>query len=357
VCQRFNTPARLQGFRQEHKSAVSCGLWYNFRGGFRFILRTTLLKKTFLLLFLLLTVSTVQASTYTEEWQDTKRHRTVPVRVYLPEMAAGAKRVPPYPVVLLSHGLGGSREGFPYLGEHWSKHGYIVLTMQHPGSDHSVWQGRAGQTVIQAMQGAVNAQTAADRVNDVKFVLDELEARNKKEGDRLFGLLDLQRIALGGHSFGAHTAIASVGRFPYEAEPRLKAAIAMSSDGPERMDPKEAFRRVKTPILHLTGTKDVSLIRPATQAVDRRIAFDNISGVDQYLVIFTDGDHMLFSGHTRLRGLSPLEQKYQPMIQSITLHFLDAYLKEDAEAQQRLHETEKTLGDGGTFEKKMVSPK
>jgi len=311
-----------------------------------------MLRRTFFLLFILLTVSAVKASTYTEEWQDTKRYRTVPVRVYLPEKSADTKLVTPYPIVLLSHGLGGSRDGFPYLGEHWSKHGYVVIAMQHPGSDNSVWQERAGQTAMAAMIAAVNAQNAADRINDVKFILDELEFRNKREGDRLFGLLNLERIAIGGHSFGAHTTIASVGRFPYEPEPRLKAAIAMSSDGPERLDPKEAFRRVKTPILHLTGTEDVSQIRPATQAKDRRIAFDHITGADQYLVIFKDGDHMLFSGHARLRGLTPLEQRYQPMIQSITLQFLDAYLKEDEEARRRLHETEKTLGDGGTFEKK-----
>ena len=45
---------------------------------------------------------------------DASRSREIPLRVYLPATMA------PAPVVLFSHGLGGSRAGNPYLGEHWS---------------------------------------------------------------------------------------------------------------------------------------------------------------------------------------------------------------------------------------------
>ena len=45
---------------------------------------------------------------------DTPRQREIPLRIYLPANNA------PAPLLLFSHGLGGSRAGNPYLGEHWS---------------------------------------------------------------------------------------------------------------------------------------------------------------------------------------------------------------------------------------------
>ena len=60
----------------------------------------------------------------------------LPVRVFLPAATT------PSPIILFSHGLGGSREGNAFLGEHWAKRGYVAVFLQHPGSDGSVWVSR-----------------------------------------------------------------------------------------------------------------------------------------------------------------------------------------------------------------------
>jgi predicted dienelactone hydrolase len=52
--------------------------------------------------------------------RDPDRRRDIPVRVYLPSQPGAA------PVVLVSHGLGGSRAGSAYLGRHWAARGYDV---------------------------------------------------------------------------------------------------------------------------------------------------------------------------------------------------------------------------------------
>ena len=58
------------------------------------------------------------------DWLDSTRQRRVPVRLYLPE-AAGADA--PVPLVVFSHGIGGSRHGYSYLGRHWASQGYASL--------------------------------------------------------------------------------------------------------------------------------------------------------------------------------------------------------------------------------------
>jgi predicted dienelactone hydrolase len=66
------------------------------------------------------------------DWVDAARSRAVPVRLYWPHAATPGAKVP---LVLFSHGIGGSRRGYSYLGQHWATHGYASLHVQHVGSD------------------------------------------------------------------------------------------------------------------------------------------------------------------------------------------------------------------------------
>ena len=80
----------------------------------------------------------------TVEWtvRDAARDRDIPLRVYLPALRAAE------PVVLFSHGLGGSRDGCSYLGQHWAARGYVAVFLQHPGSDDSVWRDKSSKRKI-----------------------------------------------------------------------------------------------------------------------------------------------------------------------------------------------------------------
>lgn len=44
---------------------------------------------------------------------------------------------------MFSHGLGGSRSGSAFLGEHWAARSYVAVSLQHPGSDDSVWKSES----------------------------------------------------------------------------------------------------------------------------------------------------------------------------------------------------------------------
>src|SRR6185295_15877755 len=79
--------------------------------------------------------SSYTVATVSYDWTDTARNRKVPVKIYYPQKGQG-----PFPVIIFSHGLGGSREGYEYLGRHWASHGYVSVHVQHQGSDDQVWK-------------------------------------------------------------------------------------------------------------------------------------------------------------------------------------------------------------------------
>lgn len=68
-----------------------------------------------------LAVGNSEVRSETFEVSDGKRERTIPIRVYFPATGKAA------PVILFSHGLGGSRDNNPYLGKHWAARGYVVV--------------------------------------------------------------------------------------------------------------------------------------------------------------------------------------------------------------------------------------
>lgn len=291
-------------------------------------------------------------------WTDAKRGRQVPVKIYFP----GDVKTPS-PLIVFSHGLGGSREGYEYLGRHWAGHGFVSVHIQHLGSDDQVWRGQA-QPMQSMRRAAADPQNAINRARDIGFVIDQIERLNAEEG--VFkNRVDLGRIGVAGHSFGANTTLVAAGELfllPNGKElgfgdPRVKAAIPMSSPVPKnKSDLGRAFGKIAIPCLHMTGTLDDSPIGETT-AADRRLPFDNISGADQFLVIFNGGDHMIFSGRSRPAAAAGQGEKdafFQDLIRQSTTAFWDAYLRGDAAAKTWLagEGFESALGSDGMLEKK-----
>ena len=295
------------------------------------------------------------------DWHDAKRDRDVPVKIYFPKDGAG-----PFPVIIFSHGLGGSRDGYEYLGRHWAGCGYVSVHMQHIGSDDSVWKNVPVAERAKALQrGAANIANVLNRPPDGQFAIDQIEKLNGDENSPVKGRLDLKSIAIAGHSFGGYTTLALAGEtfiLPlgmtkrYD-EPRIKAAIQMSAPAPAiRREMDKAYGTITIPVMHMTGTKDFLEILPQTTAADRRIPFDNMSNSETCLVIFNEGDHMIFSGRARLGTPQKLEQDamFQKLICAGTTAFWDAYLKGNDGARKWLIDGgyQKLLGEQATFEHK-----
>ena len=294
------------------------------------------------------------------EWRDSSRNRTIPVKIYYPEENVGK----PSPVIIFSHGLGASRETYSYLGEYWASHGYVSVHVQHAGSDTPmIWEGKLRDAVD-------DPANYINRPKDVSFAIDELTRLSKEQSFPLHNRMDLTRIAVAGHSFGAYTVMAVAGQAVgregslnyYGPDPRIKAGLAMSSDPALTTNLDDAYRRITIPIFHMTGTRDQignghsggdgALIGNTTVA-DRRVAYDHTHCALALLLIFKDGDHRVFSGR-RVAASSEHDAAYQKIVCVASTAFWDAVLRQDSAALNWLEEGgfTKLLGDAATFEYK-----
>ncbi len=296
-----------------------------------------------------------------QDWKDQTRSRVLPVKLYVPPDLSK-----PLPVVIFSHGLGGSREAATYLGNYWAEHGYICVFIQHPGSDESFWRPSFDPktTDRSALMGKfretlANPMHAVNRGNDVHFVLDQLERLNSSDS-HLKGKLDLNEIAIAGHSYGSWTALTASGQRFFAREKngfssgdrRIKAAIYLSPTPPRRgQDPMQVYGAITIPGMHFTGTEDSSPVND-TKPEERRTAFDNISKSDQYLIILNGADHGVFGGRKRLMA-RPADEKFQEITERVSTAFLDAYLKHDGNAKQWLTQSAPSyIRPSGTYETK-----
>jgi len=267
---------------------------------------------------------------------DAKRKRDIPVRVYLPP---GSKRAT---VVLFSHGLGGSRKGSSYLGKHWAARGYAAVFLQHPGSDESVWKGKPLYELKLAMQSAASFRNFRLRVEDVPAVLDQLEAWNRDGDHALEGRLDLKRVGMSGHSFGAITTQAVSGQryggLYLRADPRIRAAVAFSPSTPSRGDPREAFGSVRIPWMLMTGTEDNSPFG-GTDAAGRRAVYSALR-CEKYELVLHDAQHSAFAGRSLVGERGRRNPNHHRAILALSTAFWDAYLGKDKKAHAWLQ------GDG-----------
>ena len=285
--------------------------------------------------------------------EDEQRDRSIPIKIYIPDEKK------PVPVILFSHGLGGSRHNNSYLGTYWAENGYLGVFMQHPGSDADILKySKLGQRFT-ALKSAANLENSRARVQDVRSVIDQLETWNQTEGHPLAGRLDLEHIGMSGHSFGAVTTVHVAGyKSPLGRsmpDERITAFIAMSPQPGRGRDPKAALREIRKPMLCMTGTEDRSPINRNLTPDMRKQVYECLPDGDKFQLVLKDAGHMAFSGgRTTRKRTRSREPKYHSTIQKISVRFWDAYLKKDKKSLEKLKSknplTKESLAPGDSWE-------
>ncbi|MBP0452692.1 esterase [Kitasatospora sp. RG8] len=136
----------------------------------------------------------------------------------------------PRPVVLFSAGLGDPRTWGTGLVEDLASRGYVVVTVDHPydASEVEFPDGRLVESALPGLAGpgtdigALLRKALQTRVDDTRFVLDELAAlrTDGRLPARLAASLDLTRIGMAGHSAGGFTAAQAM-----HDDPRIAAGV------------------------------------------------------------------------------------------------------------------------------------
>ncbi|TAG27967.1 MAG: acetylhydrolase [Burkholderiales bacterium] len=267
------------------------------------------------------------------KWTDASRQRDVPVRLYLPSDTSSKA-----PLVIFSHGIGGSREGYSYIGKYLAANGIAAMHVQHVGSDRSLWFGNPVQ-MVGRLQDAAKETEAIDRTKDMRFALDQLLADTQ-----LSNRIDVQRIAAAGHSYGANTTMLLAGaRVQREGaamdlvDPRITAAVIISAPPfYGESSPKDILKSLRVPSLHITATGDeIKIPGYYSSAQDRVAVYEAANGQPgKMLAVFKDGSHSMFTDRLGTGG-EALNPQVKKATRELMLAFLQKQWSGDAQALER----------------------
>ena len=280
-----------------------------------------------------------------EIWHDPARRRDMPVRIRWPQALAGSE---PTPVVLFSHGLGGTRDGGALWGEAWARAGFVVVHLQHPGSDLAAVRASARSFSDKAgLRAAGSPAQLLARLQDVAFALDQIAQRHAARQDR-WGQVRPTAVGMSGHSFGAHTTLGMAGqRYPgFEGvrEMRLASFIAFSPSLPAVGDAQHAFAPLARPLLSITGTRDQDVVGNGATPERRMAVFAALPPGGKGHLVLQDADHMTFGGQEgraveimpRDAAARERQPQHHALVAAITTDWWRATLRDDAAAKARL---------------------
>jgi predicted dienelactone hydrolase len=219
------------------------------------------------------------------------------------------------PLAVISHGAGGSENGYVYLARAMAGGGYTTIMMGHAESGMAALRSDIlSHGIHNGVQALVeNPQAESARLLDVGAALAWADTQCKAPFKVLLG-----------HSMGSSTVMLEAGArnkigvaSPPAGQSRFDAYVALSPEGPGIAFPDNAWSGIRKPILILTGTRDQSL-KGGPEA--RQIPWHELPGAGtrqcQWMGVIDGATHMNFAG----AGFGTA--KVEPLVTSTALTFL-----------------------------------
>ncbi|MBL7013140.1 MAG: dienelactone hydrolase family protein [Candidatus Marinimicrobia bacterium] len=140
-----------------------------------------------------------------------------------------AKTSTKMPIIIVSHGITGSRHLHSSLNEHFASEGYIVFGVDHSfDANLTIFPDGRIADYRSDLYGnpdslQIRTQQMKTRTNDVIYILNQIDKMNSGEiKSKYLAKLDLDNIGIIGHSYGGATAINASA-----IDSRLKACFAL----------------------------------------------------------------------------------------------------------------------------------
>lgn len=284
-------------------------------------------------------VEVVDKITLQDKWRD----REIPVKIYYPQEEGS------FPAIIFSHGAGGSKDSFSYLGRFWASCGYVCIHPTHLGSDFSI----AKKIGLQALLEITNdPELWSERPQDISFLIDSLE-NLERQVPQLKGKINPSFIGVAGHSYGAYTSMLLAGAvvtMPSGNEvsfrdDRTAVFLAISPQGTNRLGlNKHSWAKINAPTMTVSGSKDQGWEgNPASWRLE---AFNLMPRGNKYHVLVEGANHFSFDLQVRIAknigskanrskkrseeiNLFELDRnsRIRIYLQSASIAFWDAYLK------------------------------
>ena len=186
-----------------------------------------------------------------------------------------------FPLVLFSHGRTGMRISYSMVCEALAAHGAVVASADHPGDALADWL---------TAQQADDRTNEVNRVADAHLVLDALLHGHDEVPRGITEVIDHDRIAIAGHSYGAYTAYATAaGSRGVDPHEHVRAVIGFQPFMRTMSD--RLLQRVEVPSLLVVSELDTTT--PAHIDADR--AWDLVPGRPSWRVDLAGCGHQAVS--------------------------------------------------------------
>jgi len=250
-----------------------------------------------------------------------------------------------FPLVIVSHGYPGSRTLLTYLTENLASKGYVVAAIDHTDS------------VLGAVKGFES--TLLNRASDQLFTIQSIRELAAAHDSFLYGLPDLNKIAIVGYSMGGYGALTTAGaglnkksgiaqfvpgdylqdwmadspKFQALDRSAIKAMVAIAPWGeqpPQSAWDRKGLAGIHIPSLFIVGDHDD--VADFEQGV--KPAFQQAVNSERYMLVYENARHNT-GGNPAVPGsvldYNGMENMYEPVwrkerIISINQHFITAFL-------------------------------